>query len=33
MTVRRNGEIRSIWYDVSDSYKMAKFLVTLEHWK
>lgn len=33
MTVRRNGEIRSIWYDVSDSYKMAEFLVTLEHWK
>lgn len=33
MTVRLNGEIRPIWYDVSDSYKMAKFLVTLEHWK
>lgn len=33
MTVRRNGEIRSIWYDVSDSYKMAEFLVILEHWK
>lgn len=32
MTVKRNGEIRPIWYDVSDSYKMAKFLVTLEHW-
>lgn len=33
MTVRRNGEIRSIWYDVSDLYKMAEFLVILEHWK
>lgn len=33
MTVRQNGEIRPIWYDVSDSYKMAKFLVVLEHWK
>lgn len=32
MTVRRNGEIHSVWYDVSDSYKMAEFLVTLEHW-
>lgn len=33
MTVKRNGEIHSIWYDISDSYKMAKFLVILEHWK
>lgn len=33
MTVRRKGEIHSLWYDVSDSYKMAEFLVALEHWK
>lgn len=33
MTVRRNGEIHSLWYDISNSYKMAEFLVILEHWK
>lgn len=33
MTVRRTGENHPLWYDVSDSYKMAEFLVILEHWK